>query len=180
MLATIGAGVLGLGILVFMLNAIWSRRKGRISGDNPWEAGTLEWTTPSPVPSYNFDYPPTVRGRYAAWENTPDTPVVTGLSLHAREVLVTTIHDAAPDHRYHMAGDTIWPFVAALATGATFTGFVFHPIAAPIGTAVVLLLLAIWFWPGAETKPIHHPSTPEQQRGAARGTSIPRDQEVQR
>ncbi|MFL5328518.1 MAG: cytochrome c oxidase subunit I [Gemmataceae bacterium] len=180
MLATIGTGVLGLGVLVFIINAIWSRRNGRIAGDNPWEAATLEWTTASPVPSYNFDYPPTVHGRYAAWENTADTPVVTGLSLHAREVLVTTIHDAAPDHRYHMAGDTIWPFVAALATGGAFTGFVFHPIAAPIGPAVVLLLLAIWFWPGAETKPIHHPSTPDQQRAAARGTAIPRAQEVQR
>jgi cytochrome c oxidase subunit 1 len=40
--------------LVFLFNFFWSMFKGRRAGDNPWEATTLEWTTPSPPPHDNF------------------------------------------------------------------------------------------------------------------------------
>jgi cytochrome c oxidase subunit 1 len=51
--------------LLFIVNFFWSLWRGREAGDNPWEANTLEWITPSPPPHGNFSATPTVhRGPY--------------------------------------------------------------------------------------------------------------------
>jgi cytochrome c oxidase subunit 1 len=159
MLATLGAVVLALGILAFMVNVLWSRRFGRVPGDNPWGAGTLEWAAASPPQPYSFEYPPTVRGREPLWEDPASTPVVTGLATDTREVLVTTPHDAEPHHRHHMPDDSIWPFLAALVVGATFVGLVFTPWAFVAGFVGLLVTLMGWFWPSHEPEGIHHPHT---------------------
>nr|WP_246272266.1 cbb3-type cytochrome c oxidase subunit I [Amycolatopsis acididurans] len=67
LLATIGAGLLGLAMVTFAVNLVVSylRRHTRRAGDNPWDAFTLEWATSSPPPVLNFDekHPiPKVRG----------------------------------------------------------------------------------------------------------------------
>jgi len=40
--------------IIFIINLIWSYKKGAKAGDNPWEATSLEWTIPSPPPWDNF------------------------------------------------------------------------------------------------------------------------------
>ena len=40
--------------LIFLINLIWSLKKGAKATANPWEATTLEWTIPSPPPFDNF------------------------------------------------------------------------------------------------------------------------------
>ncbi len=67
MLSTIGAFTLGLGVLIYGINVITSLRSAAAAGKDPWDARTLEWTTPSPVPEYNFAQLPQVRGRDALW-----------------------------------------------------------------------------------------------------------------
>src|SRR6185436_16174554 len=57
--ASIGAGVLTLGLLLFVTNVTWALTRGAPAGDNPWGADTLEWATSSPPPAYNFAYLPT-------------------------------------------------------------------------------------------------------------------------
>src|SRR5205807_3687011 len=99
LLASIGAFIMGLGVLVFLANVIRSRKHGVLATANPWGADSLEWATSSPPPSYNFLHPPTVKGRNALWDQTPLAPVVIGLSTEKREVLTTTFLDAEPDHR---------------------------------------------------------------------------------
>ncbi len=64
---TIGAFVLGLGILVFVINLVWSANHGKVAGNDPWDGRTLEWATSSPPPVYNFAEVPLVRGREAFW-----------------------------------------------------------------------------------------------------------------
>ena len=66
MLVTIAVIVTASVQLVFLFNFFWSMFKGRRAGDNPWEATTLEWVTPSPPPHDNFaGIPPVVhRGAY--------------------------------------------------------------------------------------------------------------------
>ena len=54
LLASIGAGLIAASVAVFIANVIWSRRHGEIAGDNPWNAGTLEWATSSPPPPGTF------------------------------------------------------------------------------------------------------------------------------
>ena len=70
------AFVLAAVQLLFVYNFITSLWRGEPAGDNPWEVGTLEWTTPSPPPEHNFDEIPTVvRGPhgFAARELTAAT-----------------------------------------------------------------------------------------------------------
>jgi len=51
--------------ILFVINFFWSLFRGKLAGENPWQANTLEWTTPSPPPHGNFVQAPTVyRGPY--------------------------------------------------------------------------------------------------------------------
>ena len=52
---SIGAWCLGLAQIPFIINFFWSIRKGKkVTSDNPWDATTLEWQTPTPPPHGNF------------------------------------------------------------------------------------------------------------------------------
>jgi cytochrome c oxidase subunit 1 len=59
-LSTAGASVLAVGYLLPMIYFAWSLRYGQNAGANPWNAAGLEWTTPSPPPTYNFEVTPVV------------------------------------------------------------------------------------------------------------------------
>src|SRR4051812_23760130 len=152
LLATIGAGIIGISVLLFLVNVFVSRKRGEIAGANPWFAPSLEWAIPSPPPSYNYYHLPTVRGGHALWENPEEQPVVVGLSRKKREVLNTTIMDAQPEHRYELAVDSIWPLVLAIVVGLTMTWFIFSPWAIPVGAFASMLVLFAWFWRGTEPK----------------------------
>jgi cytochrome c oxidase subunit 1 len=56
-LETIGAGLIAIAILVFLLNVAVSLRRRELAGPDPWEGQTLEWATSSPPPMHNFDGP---------------------------------------------------------------------------------------------------------------------------
>ena len=59
------AWTLALFQLPFIFNLFWSIWKGKKVDDNPWEATTLEWATPTPPPHGNFETIPVVyRGPY--------------------------------------------------------------------------------------------------------------------
>jgi cytochrome c oxidase subunit 1 len=68
LVATIGVAFQALGILFFVANLLWSSRRGARAGDDPWDAWTLEWSTTSPPPPYNFETLPTVRSRRPLWD----------------------------------------------------------------------------------------------------------------
>ena len=67
MVCTIGALVLGAGLLIVLFNLKRSLRSGQLAGNDPWDSRGLEWAIPSPAPEYNFAYTPLVRGRDALW-----------------------------------------------------------------------------------------------------------------
>ncbi|MCC6904749.1 MAG: cytochrome c oxidase subunit I [Anaerolineae bacterium] len=58
--ATIGAFIILLAFLVFLVNVIMSAIRREPAGDDPWEGNTLEWATTSPPPVHNFDRIPVV------------------------------------------------------------------------------------------------------------------------
>ena len=75
LLSTIGAGILALGVLAFMVNLVVSLRHGRAAGDNPWNAWTLEWATSSPPAYHSFQAVPPVRSRRPLWDLAhPENP----------------------------------------------------------------------------------------------------------
>jgi cytochrome c oxidase subunit 1 len=152
LLATIGAGIIGVGVLAFIVNVFVSRKRGEIADANPWLAPSLEWSVPSPPPAYNYFFTPTVSGREPMWEQPEKKPVVVGLSAEKREVLNTTIIEARPEHRYELAIDSIWPFVLGIVVGGAMLWFVFSPWAIPVGAFASMLVLYAWFWRGNEPK----------------------------
>ena len=146
LIATIGAFVLALGVLGFLINVFWSVRSGVVSGANPWAADTLEWAVSSPPPDYNFENLPVVQSRYALWSMTEDAPIVRGLSSVKRETLVTSVLDAEPELRFEIPGPSFWPLLLALATAETFIVGIFTPVAFPIGAVLTFAVFVGWFF----------------------------------
>jgi cytochrome c oxidase subunit I+III len=146
MLSTLGSIIIAASILVFIGNVLRSRRCGVLAGDNPWNAATLEWATPSPPPPYSFVRPPVVSSREPLWEVEAPGEVV-GLPTDIRSTLVTRVHDAAPDHVELLVSPSLAPLLAALAVSGMFIGSIFTPWAAVWGGALVAICLVYWFWP---------------------------------
>jgi cytochrome c oxidase subunit I len=72
---SIGAFIQALAVLLFGLNLIISYFRGAKAGDDPWDAWTLEWSTSSPPPPYNFATIPTVASRRPLWDlKHPEDP----------------------------------------------------------------------------------------------------------
>jgi cytochrome c oxidase subunit 1 len=57
---TVGAFMMGFGVLIFLWNVMRSLRHGAPADADPWQGNTLEWYTASPPPSYNFESLPRV------------------------------------------------------------------------------------------------------------------------
>ena len=75
LIVTIGVAFQAAGILVFAANLVWSYFRGRRAGNDPWDAWTLEWSTSSPPPEYNFAKLPSVRSRRPLWDlKHPEDP----------------------------------------------------------------------------------------------------------
>jgi cytochrome c oxidase subunit I+III len=125
LLATIGAGILLLGGITFLYNMIHSSLAGAPAPSDPWDADSLEWSTTSPPPRFNFLQLPVVQGRYARWQRHEPEITVTGLSSEKPEVLVTNVMDAEPDHIEKVPAATIWTFWSAIAVTALFIGTMF-------------------------------------------------------
>jgi cytochrome c oxidase subunit I len=75
LVSSLGVAVQAVAILIFVWNLIRSLRRGTVAGDDPWDAWTLEWTTASPPPDYNFAALPEVRSRRPLWDlKHPEDP----------------------------------------------------------------------------------------------------------
>jgi cytochrome c oxidase subunit I len=75
LIVTLGTFIQGIAVLIFVANLIFSYFKGRLAGNDPWDAWTLEWAVSSPPPAYNFAVIPTVESRRPLWDlKHPEDP----------------------------------------------------------------------------------------------------------
>jgi len=75
MISSIGALFQAAGVFCFVINLLRSLTRGDIAGNDPWDAWTLEWSTSSPPPEYNFETLPEVRSRRPLWDvKHPEDP----------------------------------------------------------------------------------------------------------
>jgi cytochrome c oxidase subunit I len=148
MVATIGQVINDLSMFLFVLNVGLSLFKGERAGNDPWGAGTLEWSVPSPPPAYNFLALPVVSSREPLWSSPREGPThVSGLSTRIREGLVTTVLDALPDTRYAYPPPEIWPFIAALAVSAWLVWSIWSVPGFVWGMIPPAIAFIAWYWP---------------------------------
>jgi cytochrome c oxidase subunit 1 len=147
LLASAGAVLIGISVLLFLVNLITSYRKGERAAPNPWGASSLEWHTPSPPPAHNFTDIPLINHREPLWDSDGITGSVRGLATRSPEVLITTLQDARPDHRLSFPTPTIWPLISAIAVTVLFVASIFTPWAVVWGSIPVAIALTFWFWP---------------------------------
>jgi membrane protein implicated in regulation of membrane protease activity len=58
--------------------------------------------------------------------------------------------EAAPDHRYELPEDSIWPVALAIVVGGGISWAIFNPWAVPVSAFLTFVVLCLWFWRGNE------------------------------
>ncbi len=147
MFVSLSAVILAAGFLLFFIDAIRSAVSGAAAPDNPWDASTLEWSTSSPPPSYNFSRLPVVSSLAPLSEKSETLPVASGLSVDRRELIVSSVVEALPEARESSPDNSIWPLWSALATTVLLIWSIFTPWAVVWGSIPVSIALIGWFWP---------------------------------
>jgi cytochrome c oxidase subunit I+III len=148
LLSTLGAFILAIGILLLLINIIRSLHHGEVAGDNPWQAGTLEWATTSPPQSYNFEPIPVLHSRYPLWEQPANREALHFESyLGRREALGTSALDATPQMRIPLPGNSLIPFFTAISVVVLILSLLFSLTLFVISSVALALLLTLWHWP---------------------------------
>jgi cytochrome c oxidase subunit 1 len=178
LLASTGALLMACGVTLFIIDAVRALARGAVAADDVWGAGTLEWATSSPPPHSNFLRPPTVAGRDPLWDNPADQPVVVGFRPGERDVLVTHVLDAEPDHRLVFPSPSVWPFLTAITTTVLFVWSIFTPWGVVYAAFPLFVTLVGWFWPkrpqegGTQLWPFAHRMLPKPDEAPASGGAI--------
>ena len=147
MLSSLGSAVVAVAVLLFVINMAKSLRVGAKGTPNPWDGSTLEWAAASPPDRYNFQHIPIVSSLSPLWDTGEKMPVVYGMRVEEREVLLTTVMATEPDIREPSAEPSLWPFIATLATTVMFVSSIFSPWAVLVGAIPATIALIGWFWP---------------------------------
>jgi heme/copper-type cytochrome/quinol oxidase subunit 1 len=148
---TIGGFLTAAGILLLLGNLLASWFRGEQAGADPWHGPTLEWTTSSPPPEYNFAVIPKVSSASPNWDEEDRAEDrrrleqgVLVLDAGNRQVAVTPV-DGHLAEIVDLPHGSPWPILLALAMSLVFTMLVIeHYGAAAIGGILCLLVLAGW------------------------------------
>jgi cytochrome c oxidase subunit 1 len=146
LMSSIGAYLLVVSTSIFVFNFYRSRRNGEIAGSNPWQAGTLEWTIPSPAPVYNFAALPQVTSRYPLWE---------GSEKDAESARINSQEGkTADDLGIILPYPTIKPMIVAASMVIMFCGLLTSKAVLFAGAAAMVVTLYSWLL--APLEPEHH------------------------
>ena len=152
LVTTIGAGLFAVGILLFLINLVYSRRRGEPAGDNPWDAASLEWATGSPAPVYGFARIPHVESRVPLWEDRLSG--IPGIRYELppldqdHETVGTSPLEGRLQAVLHMPSDSWWPLLLAVSMATATAGLLISLWTVSIlGALGILGSVAGWLWP---------------------------------
>ncbi|HUG38358.1 MAG TPA: cytochrome c oxidase subunit I, partial [Candidatus Limnocylindrales bacterium] len=163
LVSTLGAFGFAAGVLLFVVNVIWSLRAGPPAGANPWDADGLEWAESSPPAEAQFARIPVVASRHPLWqqatlEATDEAtrrllaPLDTAPTRWRGGLVVSTL-EARPLALVHLPGPTLAPFALSVGFTLLFTAALLDSVGFTIAGAVVsALALTAWFWPRASER----------------------------
>jgi heme/copper-type cytochrome/quinol oxidase subunit 1 len=121
LIESIGSYLIAAGLLLVMANLIRSYFTGAPAGNNPWAGATLEWSTTSPPPPYNYAVIPKVSSAYPMWD--VDDRAEDARRLERGEMVLdeghlspaTTPLDGELDEVLDMPSESAWPFLTGVA-----------------------------------------------------------------
>jgi cytochrome c oxidase subunit 1 len=146
LISSLGAYLLVVATAIFAFNFFRSRTRGEIASANPWEAGTLEWTIPSPVPEYNFAVLPQVTSRYPLWEGNEKDFESARINLQEGKT-AEELHIVLPY-------STPKPMIVAGSMVIMFCGLITSKAVLFIGAA--LMVYTLYSWLLSPLEPEHH------------------------
>jgi cytochrome c oxidase subunit I+III len=161
LVSTIGAFVLGLGILLFVWDVLRPKQKQPLSKRNPWGAGTLEWLAEMPDKPWGVRSIPEIDSRYPLWDQKNFVRDVDEGRFYLpdaeerlRETLVTSPVDARPTQVLRVPGPTFVTIFAAVFTAGAFIFSTFHLWWWALGSSLLALgAIVVWLWTGTATIP---------------------------
>jgi cytochrome c oxidase subunit 1 len=147
LVSSIGAFVLAIGVLLFLVNVWHTHRRASRAPLDPWDARTLEWMTASPPKEHNFDSIPTVHALDEFFHRKyEDVGVGADHDLQrvatAEEILAE--QEANADRHIHLPSPSYWPLVLALSLPVVAVGVIFNPLVSVAGVAVLLFAAFGW------------------------------------
>ncbi len=114
MVATAGSFLLAIGVGISAIAMVMGwLKKGQKAPADPWDAATLEWSIPTPVPHFNFQTVPVVHSDRPFWDEKHE-----GGPPVSQEKINTD-----PHKHVEMPPPSFWPVVSALFTGGIFVCF---------------------------------------------------------
>ena len=108
----------------------------------------LEWATSSPPPPYNFAHIPVVESSTPLWDVDGELPVVTGLRVDEKEMLLTTVVAATPDLREPIpAAEPVAVHRRRARSASSSSPRSSRPGRSLFGAIPRAIAIAAWFWP---------------------------------
>jgi cytochrome c oxidase subunit I+III len=158
LIESLGAYVLAAGLALIVVNLAVSLFKGKPAGNDPFGGDTLEWSTTSPPPPYNYPVIPTVTSAYPMWDERDreqDNQRLDrgeGLLERGHETPATSAQDAIWDEILSFPSHSIWPpFVALMLLGVSLMLVMGHYLIALGFLAAGGLCLLGWHLKGVRT-----------------------------
>jgi cytochrome c oxidase subunit 1/cytochrome c oxidase subunit I+III len=156
MIVSLGGVLFAIGAGMSLFNWVRAARRKEPVPDDPWGGDSLEWSTTSPPPEYNFAALPVVEGRHPLWDRQPlryatsggpGAEGVTAMGAVERQTPVTEGFETLPEEDLHIPSESWTPIATAFGIMIFFFGMlVSASLVAVLGIVGAVVGAGVWAW----------------------------------